>query len=388
MFHNPFTPVFGGKPQLFFGRREMLSRFDLALADAGSEDRALFITGTRGSGKTALIEQLSMKANARGYRVIDLGPDDTAEVLVRSLVRHESVTRTVSPQASVSILGTGGSVSAGSVSKTTSYGIEDLQMLFLEACAREKHGILVTMDEVQKIAERDISAICNAFQMASRKGYDVILVVAGLPYAHGRVIHYPGCTYMRRAVHEELGLFSWDETDAALHESFAKVEDLIVSDGHYSCLNEASYGHPYLMQLLGYHLVLLANERASTMPYESTDGDVQEAVSRARLAYERRALRPMLDELSLGERAYLQAMGALMRDGGEGVRSASTSEIAERLGKKIGQLSSTRDRLISAGIIAAPTRGELIFTVPYLRTYVVDHSNASMVVSRAIERKV
>ena len=121
MFHNPFTPVFGGKPQLFFGRREMLSRFDLALADAGSEDRALFITGTRGSGKTALIEQLSMKANARGYRVIDLGPDDTAEVLVRSLVRHESVTRTVSPQASVSILGTGGSVSAGSVSKTTSW---------------------------------------------------------------------------------------------------------------------------------------------------------------------------------------------------------------------------------------------------------------------------
>lgn len=48
MFENPFVPVFGGKPDFFFGRKELLNRFTFALVDRGSEDRALFITGNRG----------------------------------------------------------------------------------------------------------------------------------------------------------------------------------------------------------------------------------------------------------------------------------------------------------------------------------------------------
>ena len=69
MFTNPFTPIFGGKPGLFFGRTDILRRFDLAMVDQGSEDRAIFFTGTRGCGKTALLEQLSIRAGARKRRV-------------------------------------------------------------------------------------------------------------------------------------------------------------------------------------------------------------------------------------------------------------------------------------------------------------------------------
>ena len=54
MFKNPFSPIFGGKPGVFFGREKILNLFDHAMIDAGSDDRAMFITGTRGSGKTAL----------------------------------------------------------------------------------------------------------------------------------------------------------------------------------------------------------------------------------------------------------------------------------------------------------------------------------------------
>ena len=62
MFVNPFTPIFGGKPGLFFGRSDILKRFDLAMIESGSENRAMFFTGTRGSGKTALLEQISIRA--------------------------------------------------------------------------------------------------------------------------------------------------------------------------------------------------------------------------------------------------------------------------------------------------------------------------------------
>ena len=65
MFNNPFSPIFGGKPGIFFGRKEILKLFDHAMTDPGSEDRAMFITGPCGSGKTALLEQLSIRAAAK-----------------------------------------------------------------------------------------------------------------------------------------------------------------------------------------------------------------------------------------------------------------------------------------------------------------------------------
>ena len=70
MFSNPFSPIFGGKPGVFFGREQILKLFDHAMIDLGSDDRALFITGTRGSGKTALLEQLSIRARANNKIVI------------------------------------------------------------------------------------------------------------------------------------------------------------------------------------------------------------------------------------------------------------------------------------------------------------------------------
>ena len=138
MFTNPFTPIFGGKPDFFFGRESILRRFETALIDQGSEDRALFITGVRGSGKTALVEQLSRRSEARGWCTIDLGSDQLTETMLRHLVRHSEQTQTISPSASVSILGTGGSVSAGSVSKTIRFSTVDLQTVFLDFCKTHK----------------------------------------------------------------------------------------------------------------------------------------------------------------------------------------------------------------------------------------------------------
>mgnify|MGYP002627015587 CR=1 FL=1 len=85
MFANPFTPIFGGKPDFFFGRKDILARFDRALVVRGSEDRTLFITGTRGSGKTALVEQLSLRATAAGWDAIDLTADNALQSFFRQI---------------------------------------------------------------------------------------------------------------------------------------------------------------------------------------------------------------------------------------------------------------------------------------------------------------
>ena len=384
MFSNPFSPIFGGKPGVFFGRETILNLFDHAMLDIGSDNRAMFITGTRGSGKTALLEQLSIRAAAKKRKVIDLGPNDTLSQMIYTLAGYDEVTKTVNPQANISILGIGGGISAKSVSRTEHIGKENLQSLLLETCSKSKNGVLVTIDEVQKVPVEDISLICNAFQMASRKGMDIILAVAGLPYAYSRIIKNEGSTYLRRAVHEEIGLFDWDEANAALNKMFSGIKGLTVSESMIGKMNQVSYGHPYLMQLLGYYLVLHINSQDPAKNHTVSDKEVEEAVANAQSAYEQRALKPLMEELPHREKDYLIKMSECLDED----RLASTSDIASGMGIPQNKLSRVRGTLIDHGIIAAPERGKVMFCIPYLADYVKKEEQTADVVEVARKRRV
>lgn len=366
MFENPFTPIFGGKPDHFFGRKDILSRFDAALIDRGSEDRALFITGTRGSGKTALIEQLSRRAEAAGMRTIDVGADDTVHLLMRGLQTHDEESKGINPQLSISVLGTGGAVGGVSSSKVTHYDRADLQLVFLKACSEHGDGLFVSIDEVQKVSEADLSAISGAFQMASRKGHNVMLALAGLPYSHDTIIQYAGCTYLRRAAHEELGLFSPTEARDAFGESFALVKGLDLEEDALDVLVRASYGHPYVIQLLGYHTVALVNKRCDVARHVVTASEATDVLPFAVGAYERRALAPLIDELSPQELSFLRGMSSVLDDD----RVAHIADVGQFLDKRQSSLSSARDSLLKSGIIVAVDRGKLMFNIPYLADYV------------------
>ena len=384
MFSNPFTPIFGGKPNVFFGREKILQLFEHAMIDVGSDDRAIFITGTRGSGKTALLEQFSIKATDKKRKVIDLGPENTISQLIYSLTGYDEITKTIAPQANVSVMGIGGGVSGGSVSKTEHVGRDSLQTLLLDACAHYKKGLLVTVDEIQKVPIEDISSLCNAFQMASRKGFDIMLAVAGLPYSYSKVIKHEGCTYLRRATHEELGLFTWEETANSFNRIFSDIKGLIVGQNIIERLNEASFGHPYIMQLLGYHLILNINEHDSGKQHRITDEETQAAITNARFAYEQRALKPLLDELPESEKTYLTKMSECL----DTERLADSSEIARRLGCTVGKLSKQRGNLIDHGIIASPERGKVMFCIPYLADYVRQEENTPEPIKVARQRRV
>ena len=365
MFNNPFSPLFGGRPDFFFGRSRILSAFDKALTTHGSDYRTLFITGTRGFGKTALLEQLSIRAGGKGWNVVDVNAENALQSLFRQLARFDELTTSTDPKVEVKVFGSGGSLSGRSSQKTIRYTTDDLDSLLLAACAKAQNGVLVTIDEVQKIPLDDMSRICGAFQMASRKGNEVMLAVAGLPYSHREVVQHDGCTFMRRAVHEELGLFTADEVRTAFKGAFGQIEGLEVASDQLDMLTAKSSGHPYMMQLLGFNVVDLANERASTKSYAVSADDVSDAASAALATYEQRALDPILDALGTRETQYLEAMAACVDDD----LTASTGDVAKRLGQKPNRLSYHRDQLIRNGIILATERGRARFGIPFLRQY-------------------
>lgn len=370
MFQNPFTPLFGGKPECFFGRSRVLSRFDVAMSDRGSDDRALFITGSRGYGKTALLEQLSIRAKGKGRKVIDVGPDNPVGGIMRHLVAYDELTRTVEPELEVNVLGTGGKLSVGSDSKTVRYDRDDFERVFLRACEHDNFKLLLTIDEIQKVSLDDVALICGAFQMASRKGFDVMIAVAGLPYAYDRVIQHDGCTFMRRSSHEQLGPLAPDEVRDAFRASIEGIKSLTISETALEELCRNSKGHPYVMQLQGYYLIDFVNQKISAKRYEITEGDALEVMPRVLDAYNRRALEPLVSAMPSSEVAYLRAMAACLNE----ERMASTSEVARFLGKELSQLSVVRGNLIDNGIVLAPCRGKLMFMIPYLAEYVLEES--------------
>lgn len=366
MIDNPFTPVFGGKPDSFFGRKELLARFDRALQVRGSDDRVLFFTGTRGSGKTALLEQLSMRASVAGWKTIDVGAEKILQALCYRLVGCNEATENISPSLEVKVLGSGGSVSGGGVSRTTRYGTAVLPYLLGQAAEKEKKGLFVSVDEVQKVPLEEVASLCEAFQMASRKGLDVILAVAGLPFSYERIIHQDGCTFMRRSVHEALGLLDVDEVRDAYRSAFSRIKRLEVSSDAFERLVCLSSGHPYMMQLLGYQLVEQVARRKEKKIV--IDCDVVETVASAALdSYERRALRPLIDELGETERVYLKAMAQVADDS----FVSRTSAVAEHLGKALRQIAPARQSLIDKGVIVAVGYGLVRFNIPYLRAYVL-----------------
>lgn len=368
MFENPFTPLFGGKPDCFFGRERILERFEMAMVDKGSDDRALFITGSRGYGKTALLEQLSLRAKAQGRTVIDVGSDNPLGGIMRHLAPFDETTRTIDPEVDVSVLGTGGKLRVGAKSKTAHYHRDDFEFLFLKAFDDRELKLFLTIDEIQKVDLDDIALICEAFQMASRKGHDVMIAVAGLPYAHDRVITHDGCTFMRRAPHEQLGPLRPEEVLKAFASSLDSIKGLSASSSALEALTEQSKGHPYIMQLQGYYLVEELNRRSVGKRHSVTEEDIERSMPHVIRAYQRRALDPLVSEMNEGEVEYLRAMASLL----DSERIARTRDIADALGREPKHLSNVRERLINNGIIIAPSRGYLAFLIPYLADYLLD----------------
>lgn len=84
--------------------------------------------------------------------------------------------------------------------------------------------------------------------------------------------------------------------------------------------------------------------------------------------YETRSSMPILDALPESQRSYLAAAA---RVADTVARASKAADIAKAPGKEQTQTSTTRQTLIKSGLLVAPTRGGLMFNVPYLRDYLL-----------------
>ena len=171
-------------------------------------------------------------------------------------------------------------------------------------------------------------------------------------------------TFLNRATKVELGTISTHLIRAYYEKSFRSI-GIKVSDEILDRAALATRGFPYLMQLIGYYVIQY------TPTGDAVTEAIMEKVEKAAMGdMEDNVFKPILAPLSDNDKLFLKAMA---RIGG----TVTTAKLQAALGENGPAIQPYRKRLIEAGVIEAPRRGELVFAMPYLSEYFLNELNES-----------
>lgn len=356
-----FHPTFGSRPEQIVGRDAEIDSFLSGLDQPiGARERCTLFLGQRGMGKTALLLELADRSAEKGF-------------VVARVTAHESMAEAIVEQVQLNgsrFVESGGrkvrGVSAGALgfsfgltfSEATQaqYGFRTKMSLLCDKLAEKGKGVLVLIDEAQTSnAMREVAA---SYQELVGDGKNIAMGMAGLPHAVSSVLNDRVLTFLNRARKVKLGPIPVTAIRAYYSHAFKKL-GIDCSDELLDRAARSAEGLPYLMQLVGYYLV----------QYSQDSGAVDKSAFRnARLSaladLEDNVFEPILAPLSHNDRVFLEAMA---KAGG----NTKTAELQERLGQNGPAIQPYRKRLIDAGVIESPRRGELVFAVPGLADYLL-----------------
>jgi len=195
-----------------------------------------------------------------------------------------------------------------------------------------------------------------------QRGDAPLLLLAGQPQAIDELLKDNALDFLRQAQRLTLGNVREDEVFALYRRAFedagggnaiAGRRDIVTKALRRAA--EATDGHPYLIQLIGYYL--------SKESKNIDDKAVDKAVFLAKIELYKNIHEPLVWGLSSKDRMFLWAMA---QDEG----SSEFGEIARRMSVSAGYASKYRERLLGAGVIFRCAYGELAFTLPYMREYI------------------
>jgi hypothetical protein len=374
----PYTPGFGRRPPVVAGRDGLVD--DVArVLEAGPEHprfcRALL--GSRGTGKTVLLDVFGeVAAKELGWAVLHvqaLQEESLVAVLlqripesVRPWERFGRGSKELQAQLSVAVNSARATVERGHSAGTGSAGaaFEDALGLIGSFAAAHGTGLLVTVDEAQVAPQEDLSAVARALQtVVARRLQPVAVIFGGLRTLRERLAG--AGTYASRLPVDELANLEPSAARLALVEPAAR-RHVAWEDDALGLSVRRSGGHPYYVQLFGWHAWEAAQGEA-TITLAHAKAGLKSA--RAELAGQYEAT---WARLRAQERDYLAAVVRLAGPGGAGVE-----KVAKMLGKGPKQLAVARDRLVHMhGLLEVPERAQVRFVDAEMAEWVAERADA------------
>ena len=356
-----FQPTFGNRPEKYIGRDGVIEKFIAGLKEpVGSRNRCMLFLGQRGMGKTALLLELSDRAQKEGYVVARVTahegmPAAIIEQFQLNGSRYFNDDKRKLTGVSAGVLGFSFGLTFSEAAQRQ-YGFRSKMSLLCDRLAEKGMGALILIDEVHTSAA--MREVASAYQELVGDRKNVAIAMAGLPHAVSSVLNDDVLTFLNRAPRVELGLISTNLIHAYYDRAF-KIAGVEAPDEVLERAALATRGFPYLMQLIGYYLIQYTREGESI-----TDKILEKAEKAALGDMDENVFKPILNPLSDNDRFFLRAMARV----GEPV---ATAKLLSALGRKGPAIQTYRKRLIESGVIESPRRGELVFAVPYLSDYLL-----------------
>ena len=356
-----FSPTFGYKPHYIVGREEEISEFMESIADApGHPNRATFFIGQRGMGKTVLLLELAERSREAGFIVVRVvaGEKMLDEIIEGIQIAGERYTEKIkNPIKSVSAGALGFSVGLTFTDEIRkNFGFSTKLSLLCEALTKREKGALFLIDEIHS-STKEMREFATTYQHLVGDGMNVAVAMAGLPNAISSVLSDKILTFLNRAHKVDLSPLKFSDVSACYAEALRDLE--IEFDAKtLDAAAHATDGYPYLLQLIGYHMLKFLNgERKLTAT------TVELAVSNSKRALASDVILPCLNPLSAEDKRFLKAMAI-------DIDESRVLDIQDRLQVGKSHVQTYRRRLLEAGLVHSSSRGVLAFSIPYLGQYI------------------
>lgn len=355
-----FRPSFGNKPDSVIGREDVLAAFASCFDGyPGTRERAMLIIGQRGMGKTALLLEAVDLAISHGFVPVrtTCGPAMLENILDGIQRAGEAVLNEKRPPVkgfNAGALGFSfGLTFTDEVRK--SYGFRTKLEMMCDRLGEMGKGVAVLVDEVRADSE-PMQQLATAYQELAGEGKNIAIVMAGLPAVVSEVLDEATLTFLNRATKIELGPIAIGPVRAYYASAFKRA-NRIIGGKVLDAAAVSTEGFPYLLQLIGYYLMELSLEEEPI-----TEATLDEALRLAERDMDENVFRAMIRPLSRADVDFLRAMA---HDDGP----TKVADLEKRLDVSQGHVQSYRKRLLEAGVIVSPRRGELEFVVPRLAHY-------------------
>lgn len=374
---NPYTPGAGAQPPELVGRDDARERARVALEriKRGLPNKSLLMVGLRGMGKTVLLDQIRLDAEANGLLTVRVEAPETRSLPsilapeLRGALIKLSGREAAKQRAQRALMALAGFAKA---LKFKYHDIEvgfdfdpepgladngdldaDLRTLFETVGAAAKAdgtGIALFVDELQYVKKNELAALIMALHRTSQERLPIAMVGAGLPQLRGML--GKAKTYAERLFEfPVIGPLSAENAKRVISKP-AEDNGVVVEESALGAIVARTQCYPYFLQEWGKH-VWNAAERSPI-----TAASVDAASERAVAELDESFFHVRFDTLTPLQKTYLRAMAHL------GPGPHRSGDVAQVLARDPAALAPTRNALITRGMIWSPTHGDAAFTVP------------------------
>jgi hypothetical protein len=374
---NPYAPGAGTPPPELAGRDKLIEAAAVALdrIKEGLSARSLVMYGLRGVGKTVLLNQMRLDAEANGTVTVPIeAPEGRSlpAILLPSL--RSSMIRVSRSEATKSglkkILGILASFAKAfrmkyediefSIDIEPEEGIADsgdlehdlTELLQVIGELAKSRGVVVSIfiDELQYVAEEQLAALITALHSANQHRLPITLFAAGLPQLLGLL--GKAKSYAERLFDFQfIGALAPEYAREAIIEPARRLKVEYEPQAIDQIL-QATECYPYFLQAWGQHCW----QEAQQSPI--THADARQATEIAIAQLDSSFFRVRFDRLTPSEKRYMRAMAEL------GPGPHRSGDVAEILQRPVNSIAPTRSSLIRKGMAYSPAHGDIAFTVP------------------------